>query len=359
MTNTERKQRSGFAVVGLGKMGIMHAAMLGVVPGGLVAALVDQDAKLCDNVRSMGVEVPSFSDLGACIDQVRPEGVWIATPQFTHRGLFEECLSRKIPVFCEKPLAHTLEDARAMLELARRHADVPVAVGYQMLHSPLLLKAAEIMAGGVLGTLKSFRASCRLSQVFAPKKGWTFTKERAGGGVVINSGVHVLSMLARLFGRPRSLVARGSGVHNEVEDTFGALLDYDSGLWGTLEMTWSVPGYDLQTNDVEVIGTGGTLEVGNQWLRLWLHHKAERYPAGWSQWGRGDVEPRASFNLSPDYCGDEFFLEDKDFVEAVHAGRQPRVNIEMAMLVQEILDGLYRSMASGQPVALTPAGGAA
>ena len=80
--------------------------------------------------------------------------------------------------------------------------EVPVAVGYQMLHNPLLQKAADMIEGGVLGTVKSFRASCRLSQVFSPKKGWTFTRERAGGGVMINSGVHVLSMLARLFGRP-------------------------------------------------------------------------------------------------------------------------------------------------------------
>lgn len=326
-------------------------------PGGAVAALVDQNARLCEHVRSMGVDAPGFADLEACLDQVRPEGVWIATPQFAHRPLFEACLQRKVPVFCEKPLAHTLEDARAMAETASRHPEIPLAVGFQLVHNPLFQRAREMATNGVLGKIKSFRASCRLSQVFSPKKGWTFTRERAGGGVLINSGCHLLAVLALLFGRPRGVLARGSGVHNQVEDTMSAMIDYPSGLWGSLEVTWSVPGYDLQTNDVEMIGTDGTLETGNQALRLWLAHKSDHYPSGWTQWARADVEPKAAFSLSPDYCGDEFFLEDKDFVEAVRTGRSPKVGMELALLVQEMLDAMYRSMAGGSYVEM-PAGGA-
>lgn len=353
----ERKARTGFAVAGLGKMGMMHAAMLNVVPGGAVGALVDQDSKLCDQVRSMlGAEVACFSDLEACLDAVRPEGVWLATPQFTHRALLEACLARKVPVFCEKPLAHTLEDARAMAEAARRHPEVPVAVGYQLLHHALFQKAGEMLKGEALGQIRSFKASCRLSQVFTPMKGWTFTKEKAGGGVLINSGCHLLSVLALLFGRPGQVYARGSGVHNFTEDTFTAILEYPSGLWGTLEVNWSVPGYELQTNDVEVVGTAGALNIGNHLMRLWLHRKGDHYPAGWSEWERAEVAPRAPFSLSPDYCGDEYYLEDKDFVDAVHGARQPRAGMEIALLIQEILDALYRSMESGRPETLAGEG---
>jgi len=357
MTTAEgRKLRSGFAVAGLGKMGIMHAAMLSVVPGARVSALVDQDLKLCEQVRSMGVQAPQFSDLEACLDEVRPEGVWIATPQFTHRALLEACLTRGVPVFCEKPLAHTLAEARSMAEAARRHPQTPVAVGYMLAHNPLFSRAAELTGGGVLGDVKSFKASCRLSQVFSPKKGWTFTRDRAGGGVLINSGCHLLFVLTMLFGRPRGVFVRGRGVHNEVEDTLTAILDYPSGLWGSVDVTWSVPGYELQTHDVEIIGTAGTLEVGNQGLRLWLHHKSAEHPAGWSEWRRGAQEPRAAFSLSPDYCGDEFFLEDQDFVEAVRGARAPKVGVEQGLLVQEMLDAMYRSMAGGQYVELAGEG---
>lgn len=349
---TEPRQKNGFAIAGLGKMGIMHAAMVSVAPGGVVAALVDRDTKLCDNVRSMGVEAPGFADLEACLDTVRPAGVWIATPQFAHRSLFEACLQRGVPVFCEKPLAHTLEDAQAMVELARRHPDVPVAVGFMLAHNPLFHKAAELASSGALGTIKSFKASCRLSQVFAPMKGWTFTKEKAGGGVLINSGCHLLYALTVLFGRPKGVFVRGGGVHNAVEDTLNAIIDFPSGLAGSVEVTWSVPGHETQTHDIEMTGTGGTLEVGNQWLRLWCHHKTDHFPGGWTQWARSDMEPKASFSLSPDYCGDEFFLEDKDFIDAVRGGHAPRVGVEQALLVQEMLEAMYRSMAHGQYVEL-------
>lgn len=355
MPTSERKNRNGFVVAGLGKMGIMHAAMLGAAPGGLVAGLVDQDAKICETVRSMGVDAPAFTDLDACLNQVRPEGVWLATPQFTHRSLFEACLTRGIPVFCEAPLAHTLEDARAMRVMARRHPEIAVGVGYQLLHSPLVDKAAELLTGGALGEVRTFKASCRLSQVFAARKGWAANREQSGGGVVIGAGRHVLSLLARLFGRPSAVRVRGGGIHGEVEDAAAGLIEFGAGLWGSFEANWSVPGHEFQSNDLEVTGSAGALELSNHYLRLWLHKAHGGHPAGWSQWARGDLEPRAAFTLSPEYCGDEFYLEDKDFIDAVHGARQPKVGIELGLLVQEILDACYRSMAAGQSVSL-PAG---
>src|SRR5437016_3908467 len=99
----QRPRHPGFAVVGLGKMGIMHAAMLSVIPGAHVCALVDPDTKTAAQVRSMlGGDQRFFTGLEACLDTARPEGVFLATPQFTHRALVEICLSRGVPVFCEK-----------------------------------------------------------------------------------------------------------------------------------------------------------------------------------------------------------------------------------------------------------------
>jgi predicted dehydrogenase len=344
----------GFAVAGLGKMGIMHASMLSALPGAGVAALVDVDAGLCRQVRSMGVDAPVFERVEAMLASIRPEGVVIATPQFLHRPLVETCLERGVPVFCEKPLAHTLDDARAIVAASRRAPDVPLAVGFQMAHNPLFQRAADMIADGTIGRVKSFKANCRLSQVFSPKSGWTFTKERAGGGVLINSGCHLLYTLLMLFGRPTAVVARGSGVHNQVEDTFAALIEYPGGLWGMLEATWSVPGHEMQTNDIEAIGTEGTLEAGADALRLWRSREAGGHPAGWSEWRRAETVPKADFSLSPDYCGDEFYLQIADFVQAARQRRPPRVGVDQAFVVQEMLTALYQAQSSGDRVELPP-----
>ncbi|MEN6625275.1 MAG: Gfo/Idh/MocA family oxidoreductase [Candidatus Sumerlaeia bacterium] len=350
--NEALRQHRGFVVAGLGKMGIMHASMLGVVSGGRVAALVDIDEKLGRNVQSMGVDAPVYTDINKCLDEIAPDGVWITTPQFVHRQLFELCVSRGIPVFCEKPLAHTLEDARKMAAAAAARPELPIAVGYMTAHNPLFHKAHDLVAAGELGQACSFKASTRLSQVFSPMKGWTFTKEQAGGGVLINSGCHLLMALHVLFGPPARVTVKGRGVHNQVEDTLGAIFEYANGLWGMIEITWSVPGHELQTHDIEVLGTAGTIEVGNEALRLWLHQKTRNHPAGWSQWLRSRTEPLAEFSLSPEYCGDEFFLEDQDFVNAVRKGGRPKVGLAEAMAIQELLEAMYRSMAENRPVDL-------
>jgi predicted dehydrogenase len=349
---TSTTRRPGFAVVGLGKMGIMHASMLSAVPGSFVSALVEPDVKTAAQTQSMIGTGQIFADLESCLDTARPAGVILATPQFTHRALLESCLERRVPVLCEKPMAHTLADARLMAQAAARHPDVPVAIGYMLAHNPLFTRAGELLQAGVLGQVKSFRASCRLSQVFSPKQGWTFTAERSGGGVLINSGCHLLYVLQGLFGLPQSVYALAAGVHNTVEDTLHAVLEYANGLFGALEVTWSVPGHDLQTHDIEIIGTKGTLTVGNLSLRLWLAQRQAEYSSGWTEWPRHALPPRAPFTLSPDYCGDEFYLEVADFVDAVLHKHPPKVGVEPALKTQLLLEALYRSAAQHHPVEL-------
>ncbi len=331
------------AIAGLGKMGIMHTSMIQAIEGAEVAALVEPSGGLGKQVASMGVDVKSYPDIETCLKEVRPDGVIISTPQFTHRAVAETCLEADVAVLTEKPMAHTLADARAMVEAAKKKPHIAAGVGYMLGHNPLFDEAARIVREGGLGEVKSCRASCFLSQVFKPSVGWTFTKDKAGGGVVINSGSHLLYVIQKIMGQAKGVQARSSGVHNPVEDTFGALVDFRSGAWGTVNISWSVPGYEFQTHDLMIEGTNGTIEVGNEVLRAWLVDAHDNYPKGWTEKRRSETDPRASLSLSPDYCGDEFFLEDQDFVRAIAEGRQPKVGWDEGLAVQLFLDALYRS----------------
>ena len=257
-----------------------------------------------------------------------------------------------MPVFCEKPLAHDLVNAQAVIKKSFESPKVQVAIGFQLAHHPLFQKASKLIQSGTLGTIKSFQASCRLSQVFKQQDGWTFSGDKSGGGVLINSGCHLLYAMYMLFGSCEGVYARGSGVHNVVEDTMCALIDYKNGLWGSLQVDWSVPGHELQTHDIEIVGTEGTLTVGNQWMRLWLAHGSAQLDPGWHQWERTQEDPRAAFSLSPHYCGDEFYLEIDDFVQSVIGNRNPLVGLDKALEIQILLDALYRSMETGLYVEL-------
>lgn len=336
------------AVAGLGKMGVMHASMFSAIPGAEVVALIDRDAGVRRQTRSMfGREVADRASAAECIAADRPDGVVVCTPQCAHRVLAEECLRAGVAVLTEKPLAHTLADAEAMAALARERPDVPAGVGFMLGFNPLFAEAARLVRAGAVGEPKAVRASCRLGQVFAPSKGWTFTKEAAGGGVLINSGSHLLFALLEILGPARSVVARAAPIHNAVEDALTAIVDFESGVWAGVDVSWSSPGYEFQTHDVAIEGTNGALEVGNETLRVWLSEPRDGCAKGWTERRRAETEPIAPFNLSPDYCGDEFYLEDADFVAAIRERRPPRVGWDKGLAVQRLLDAFYRAAASG------------
>src|ERR1700737_4694534 len=111
-----------FAVIGLGKIGIMHAAMIRRVPGASLAALVDREPKLGRQVQSMmGTAVPFFTSIEDAVARVNLQGAFVCTPQFAHRAVAETCLSAGLDVFVEKPLAHRLDDAESLVRTRAHH----------------------------------------------------------------------------------------------------------------------------------------------------------------------------------------------------------------------------------------------
>src|SRR5262249_15943700 len=132
--------------------------------------------------------------------EVSLQGAFVCTPQFAHRAVAESCLKLGLDVFVEKPLAHRLEDAEAMVAFLKERPRAVTAVGYMKAHEGVTREVERLLRAGVLGHLRSFDATCYLSQVFGPKKGWIYNKQLSGGGMVINSTCHLLYVLQKWFG---------------------------------------------------------------------------------------------------------------------------------------------------------------
>jgi predicted dehydrogenase len=343
-----------FAIVGLGKIGIMHTAMVRKVPGATLAALVDQVPKLGRHVQSMmGTPVPLFASIEEAMQQVPLKGAFVCTPQFAHRAVAEKCLEAGLDVFVEKPLAHNLEDARAMVEAWCRKPGAVVGVGFMKAHEGLYQEVGRLLREQALGALKGFEATCYLSQVFSPKKGWIYTQQRSGGGMVINSTCHLLHTLHRWFGPVRAVTARCQSVHStEVEDEATAELEYAE-IKGRLHTSWSVPGYEVETSTVRIEGEAGRLDVRHDGFRLELSRSAAGYYAGTHSRPRAAFD-RAAFNLSPNYGGEGYYREDEDFVRACGERRPAGVGWEEGLFIQRVIDAIYRSKDSR--IELTPEG---
>ncbi len=332
-----------FAVIGLGKIGIMHTAMVKRVPGAKLAALVDREPKLGRHVQSMlGTPVPFFTSIEEAAKDLRLQGAFVCTPQFAHRGVAETCLGLGLDVFVEKPLAHRLEDAEAMVTTLRKHPRAVTTVGYMKVHEGITREVQRLLDEHVLGPLRSFDASCYLSQVFGPKKGWIYAKLLSGGGMVINSTCHLLYVLQKWFGPALAVTAWCHSLHSEeVEDEADIELEY-APLAGRLHTSWSKPGYDVETSTVTIQGDNGRLEVTQEGIRLDLRRAAARFESGVHEMPRWEFE-RSAFNLSPGYGGEGYYCEDEDFIASCQERRPAHVTWEEGLAVQRAIDAIYRS----------------
>src|SRR5690349_10820678 len=188
------------AVIGAGMAGRSHAAayrMAGSVSGpGLppirLAAIADANVALAeDGARRYGYEkaLPSWE---AVAEDPSIDAVSIVVGNALHRPIAEALIAAGKHVLCEKPLAGSLADARAMAE-AERVADVVTAVGYTFRRSPAIAAISEHVRNGELGELSLFSGRYWCDYACDPRSplGWRFTGG-PGSGALGDIGAHVI-----------------------------------------------------------------------------------------------------------------------------------------------------------------------
>ncbi len=333
------------AIAGLGKMGLMHAAVVSALPDAQVVAVADPQTQLAAHLRSLGLEAPLFASLDELLARTPVDAVLICTPASTHLAAAETCLARDVHVFVEKPLADTLAGAERMVALAAGKPGVR-AVGYMKAHLPLYQHLRALVQAGALGTVHQVHASVYLSQVFRPAGGWVYDRARSGGGIVINSTCHLLHLLTWFFGPVRGVFARTRRIHTGVEDAATVILEFAGGVVASVDTSWSTQGYPVEHTEVHVIGDAGSLTMTDERARLHLSRPHDPYPPGWTALHRAAFD-RAPIDLSADYGGEGYANEDADFLACCAGGGTPLVTWDDGLHVQAIIDAIYRSAEGG------------
>jgi predicted dehydrogenase len=143
------------AVIGAGAIGRMHAERARLHPQAEVVAIADPSPAAREFARQEGLRW--FADYTPMLDEVRPEGAIVATPNATHVDVGLACIARGILALIEKPVADDVEAAQ-QLSRAASDANVPLLVGHHRRHNPILRRAKEIVVSGRLGTPVTARA---------------------------------------------------------------------------------------------------------------------------------------------------------------------------------------------------------
>jgi predicted dehydrogenase len=256
--STEPTLRVG--VIGVGWAGQQHLDAYDALPGVEIAAL----AGLEDTVRQelaaeYGIErqVPRWEDL---LEQPGLDAVSVCVPTFLHAPITVAAFERGLHVLCEKPIARTVAEAQAMVDAARRAGRVlDIAFNHRRRGDIQTLKG--VVDSGRLGH-PYYAKAWWLRRSGIPTLGsWFTNSELAGGGPLLDIGIHVLDYSLFLLGHPE--VTAVSASTYDLLGTAGWGSDEDSGKTGN---------GDASVFDVEDLATvfmrlrdGGTLTVEASW----------------------------------------------------------------------------------------------
>jgi 1,5-anhydro-D-fructose reductase (1,5-anhydro-D-mannitol-forming) len=183
------------------------------------------------------------------------EIVYIATPNALHAGEVQAAAAAGKHVFCDKPLATSVEDAEAAVE-ACRAAGVKLGVNFQTRHYPPTARMRELVQGGALGEV--LVAECWIAPGLGRLGGWRADPALAGLGTINNLGVHAYDLLRYVLGSEvvEATALLDVGRREELETLALALLRFEN---GTMAYVYAAQALPYFRADVGFYGSEGRI----------------------------------------------------------------------------------------------------
>ncbi len=245
-------------IVGAGWIAGDHVAILRGLAEAEVVALCDLDREKAERLAPPGARLyESWEEL---LEREEPDALWVCTPPLAHRAPAVAALERGIPVFLEKPLARTLEDAEAIVEAWERTGTV-CAVGYQWRATEALESLREAVDGQEVALL--------LAKSFGPTQARPWFLDRAqGGGNVLERASHQVDLVRAVAGEVVSvqaaaagvLLAQGEGERGDIEDAAAITLRLAGGAVASVVIAWTREGHP-GLYSLDVLASDATLSL--------------------------------------------------------------------------------------------------
>jgi len=359
----------GFGLIGTGFMGKTHAlaigsvkAVMGDVPDVRLAVLCDTPVAQAEARAAQFGFTRATDDWRALVADPEVDIVSITTPNGLHKEMALAALEAGKHVWCEKPMALTLEDAREMAAAADRAGTVTLT-GYNYIHNPAFLHAQKLIAEGRIGRPVHFRGWVDEDYQADPDLPWTWRAKLsdAGLGALGDLGCHLVSMAVGLMGPIESLIADTQVIHEtrpladgsgraavENEDTATALLRFASGAHGSLAASRSAWGRKNKL-DFEVHGTHGMIAFAQERmneLQLYVNEGPKSEQGVRTILTAPEHPPFGAFVPAPGHqlgFRDLKVLEARVLLQGIGGGPAPYPAFRDALMFEEVIHGIARS----------------
>ena len=334
------------AVIGAG-IGRAHVEGY-LAAGAKVAAICDLDAqKSRDLAQKHGILPQIVTDYRQILENPQIRAISLCTPNFLHLPMAIEFLRAGKAVLCEKPLALNAIDAQKIADCARETNQICM-VGQVLRFRDdvrfLKRKSEEI------GPIYYARAMARRIAGIPKWGGWFTQKAKAGGGPLIDTGVHILDLAWWLAGCPRPISASGAisgalgprkiglgagGVGDEngifdVEDLASGMVRFENGLTLHFEASWAI----RAQND-----------------ERFCHLHGENGALLWDDAPKFVNEKGQAESLSVG-AGTPWKNEMAHFLDCILEEKTPDPDAEQGVIMMKILDALYQSARENREIAL-------
>lgn len=228
-----RKLKVGIA--GYGVVGKRRRVFIDLNPH-LTTVAVSDIAFGKDGIAEDGV--PFFSDFKSLYSQ-DIDILLVCLPNHLAAEATISGIEKGLHVFCEKPPGRTVEDIRKVLESEKRHPKIKLKYGFNHRYHTSVIEAKRIIDSGQFGKVINIRGVYGKSSVIPFSGGWRSERQYAGGGILLDQGIHMLDMIL-LFGgdfeEVKSFVSNDYWNH-DVEDNAYAIMRNRSGCVAMIHST--------------------------------------------------------------------------------------------------------------------------
>lgn len=343
-------------VIGGGMIGYWHAEAIRQLPNAELVGVCDHGSGKAAKFGPRCGCAAGVCDLERFIARDDLDAITIGTPSGTHAEIAEMAARYGKHCIVEKPLDISLERIDGMIEAHEKAGTTLGGIfnGRFVPAAGLFRQAVEAGRFGRITFGMAYGPWWR-DQAYYDEGGWKGTQALDGGGAFMNQGIHAIDMLQWLMGPVRRVSAFTAILGHdriEVEDTGGAVAEFENGAIATLACTTSMwPG---KARQVEVAGTGGTVSMGDSMFNTWRFREETT----------GDEDIRKQYLAKPTpalgashpsggFSADGHRENFAEVLAAIDDGRKPSVDGREARKAVRIILAVYESARKGgTPVTL-------
>jgi len=342
-------QKLGFAIVGAGFIGQVHAEVLSGIEQAELKAVYNRSPER-GRALANRFQIEWYDDFEKLLARDDIDVINICTPSSLHRDFAIPAAKAGKHLIVEKPLDVTVEKCDQIIEAAAENS-VTLSVIYQNRFKDAVQAMREALDENRCGKLVLGDAQIKWYRPEEYFQGWKGTKKYDGGGALMNQGSHTIDLLQWMMGDVEVVFGNvATLVHKiEVEDVGVATLQFKSGALGIIEGSTAIyPGLDERLG---VYGEDGTIEIEGNRIVTWRFRKEKEDDEKKRLIGKGKRGGGASKPTGISLENHRRQLQE--IINSIFKGRKPMVDGEEARKSIAIIEAIYKSKRTGRPVILS------